>query len=96
MFLKVSQYSQKTPVFESLFNKVTGLKTGNFIIKRIRHRCFPVNIENFLRTVFYGASPVPAFQNTVLQCIVNIRVVGDFDIDFKNEKDFKLDKLNNF
>ena len=26
VFLKISQYSRKTPVLESLFNKVTSLK----------------------------------------------------------------------
>ena len=43
-FLKISQYSQKTPVFESLFNKNGGL--------RFQQRCFPVNIAKFLRTAF--------------------------------------------
>ena len=37
-----------------------------------------------------------ASENTVLQCVVNISVMGDFDIDFNNEKDFKLDVLSNF
>ena len=44
--LKDSQYSQKT-VFESLFNKVTGLKACNFIEKRLQYRCFPVDIAIF-------------------------------------------------
>ena len=34
----------KTPVLESLFNKVAGLK------KRLQHKCFPVNIVKFLKT----------------------------------------------
>ena len=29
-------------MFESLFNKVAGLKAYNFIKKRLQHRCFPV------------------------------------------------------
>ena len=37
-------------MLESLFNKVVGLQACNFIKKRFQHRCFPVNIENFLRT----------------------------------------------
>ena len=49
VFLKVSQVSQKTPVLESLFNKVTGFQV-NYIKKRIQHRCFPVNNAKFLRT----------------------------------------------
>ena len=35
VFLKISQCSQKTPVFESLFNKVGVLKTCIFIKKEI-------------------------------------------------------------
>ena len=38
----------KTPVVESLFNKVTGLKVRDFIKKRPRHRCVPVYIEKIL------------------------------------------------
>ena len=43
---------RKVPVLESLFNKVGGLKTWNFIIKRLQRRCFPVNIAKFLRAFF--------------------------------------------
>ena len=46
-------FYRKTPVLESLFNKVAGLQPGNFNQKnRLQHRCFPVNIANFLRTPF--------------------------------------------
>ena len=41
-----------TLVLESLFNKVVGLKACNFTKKSIQHKCFPVNIANFLRTTF--------------------------------------------
>ena len=37
-------------MFESLINKVACLKAGNFIKERLQHRCFSVNIANFLRT----------------------------------------------
>ena len=43
----------KTPVLESLFNKVVGLKACNFIKGRLQHRCFPVNNAKFLRTHFF-------------------------------------------
>ena len=39
----------KTPMVESLFNKVVGLQARNFIKRRLQHRCFPVNIAKFLR-----------------------------------------------
>ena len=34
----------------SLFNKVACLQVCSFIKKRLQHRCFPVNIANYLRT----------------------------------------------
>ena len=37
-------------MLESLFNKVAGLQTCNYIKKRLQHSCFPVNIKKFLRT----------------------------------------------
>ena len=37
-------------MLESLFNKITALKTFSFIKKRLQHRCFPVNIAKFLST----------------------------------------------
>ena len=39
-------------MLESPFNKVTG-QICNFIIKRLQHSCFPVNIAKFLRTGFF-------------------------------------------
>ena len=41
---------RKTPVLESLFNKVAGLQPCNFIKNRLQHRCFFVNIANFFKT----------------------------------------------
>ena len=34
------------------FYNAAGLETCNFIKKRLRHRCFPVNFAKFLRTPF--------------------------------------------
>ena len=41
---------RKTPVSEPLSNKFAGLQACNLIEKRLQHRCFPVDIEDFLRT----------------------------------------------
>ena len=38
-------------MLESPFNRLAGFKTCNFLKKRLRHRCFPVNIAKFLRTL---------------------------------------------
>ena len=49
--LKWPNIHRKTPVLDSLFNKVTGLDTCNFIKKWLQQRCFLVN-------------PVAAFMST--------------------------------
>ena len=40
-------------MLESLFNKVAGLQSCNFIKKRLQHSCSHVNIAKFLRTPFF-------------------------------------------
>ena len=41
--------SQRKHLCQSFcFNKVAGLQAGNFLRKRLRHRCFPVNLVSFL------------------------------------------------
>ena len=50
---KFRNIHRKTLVLESVFNKVAGLKAYNFIKKRLQHRCFPVDIAEFLRTSFF-------------------------------------------
>ena len=45
-----SFFSTKFQALESLFNNVSGLQACNFIKKRLRHRCVPVNIAKFLKT----------------------------------------------
>ena len=52
---------------EFLFSDVAALKTCNFIKKKLRHRCFPVNIVKFLRT--------PFLQNTSGGCFCNVQVI---------------------
>ena len=34
-------------------NKVAGLRPATLLQKRLRHRCFPVNFEKFLGTLFF-------------------------------------------
>ena len=52
IFLRISQYSQKTPVLESFFNKAAGQKACNFIKKELQSSCFLVNVAKFLRATF--------------------------------------------
>ena len=50
VLLKIWQISEETPVLESLFNRVAGLKACNFIKKRLQHRRFPAKSAEFVRT----------------------------------------------
>ena len=50
VFLKYRKFHRKTPMLESLLNKVSGLQICSFIKKRLQGRCFPVKFANFLRT----------------------------------------------
>ena len=49
---KFRKIHRKTPVPESLFNKVVGLKPATLLKKSLWHRCFSVNFAKFLRTPF--------------------------------------------
>ena len=48
---------RKTPVSESLFNKVARLRPATLIKKKLWHKCFPVNFAKFLRTPFLQNTP---------------------------------------
>ena len=50
---KFRKFYRKTPVPESFFNKVVGLKPATLLKKRLWYRCFPVNFVKFLRTLFF-------------------------------------------
>ena len=62
---------RKTPVLESLSNRVPGLKACNFIKKKLQHRCFPVSVAKFLRSYFYRTPPVAAFERN--ENVFNLR-----------------------
>ena len=49
LFLEIWQYSQETPVLESLFKKIADLRACNFMKKRPQPWRFPVNVSNFFR-----------------------------------------------
>ena len=44
---------RKTPVLESLLDKVTDPQAFNFIKKRLQHRCFPVNFAKKFKNTFF-------------------------------------------
>ena len=48
----------KTPLLESLFNGVSGLRPETLLRKRLQHRCFQVNFVKLLRTPFLQNSSV--------------------------------------
>ena len=63
MFIKIHNIHRKTPLLESLFNKVAGLQDYNFSKRRFQQRCFPVNIvKNFENSFLYRGTPLTAFE----------------------------------
>ena len=59
---KFRNIQSKTPVLKSLFNNVTGMKTCNFIKKRLQRRCFSVNIAKCLITLETRAVLIEIFM----------------------------------
>ena len=64
---KMYKFHRKTPVLESLFNKVAGRQAWNFIKKRLQHWRFPVKFAKFLRI-----PPVAAYDNLFKRVTINI------------------------
>ena len=52
VLLSLRKFYRKMPVFESPFNKISGLKSYRFMKKRLRKRCFPMKFTKFLRAPF--------------------------------------------
>ena len=51
----------ETPVLESYFNRVSGLRAVTLLKKRLQHRCFQANFMKFLRTPFLQNTSVIFF-----------------------------------
>ena len=73
LFLKISQYSQKIPVLESLFNKVAGQETCNFIKKETPTQVFSCKCcKTFKNTYFekhlWTAASLKRFLDFFLAC----------------------------
>ena len=79
---------RKTPVFESLFTKVTGLNACSFIKKRLRHRCFPVKFPRILRTSFFKESRrwllqwVHLLSKNLLEKLLSESILKIFDTSY--------------
>ena len=58
---------------EFLFNKVAALSTCNFVKKKLRNRCSPLNIAKFLRTPFF-------LQNTSGGYFCDVQVIVSCNI----------------
>ena len=79
VFLKISQYSQKTPVFESLFNKAAGLKACNFIKKEIPSQVFSCEYWEIFKNNFFVWTL--SVHYTFLKLYVIIELFGYHKID---------------
>ena len=87
VFLKFSQelFTRKHQCWGLLLNKNAGLRVCNFIQKKLRHRCFLVNIAKFLRT------PILKNINELLferfpTCTSNINYIGSETKFFSKQK----------
>ena len=62
-FCQILEAAKKTPVPETLFDKVAGLRPATLLKKSRLHRCFPVNFAKFLRNLFYKIPRDDCFRN---------------------------------
>ena len=65
-YQKFRNIQRKTPVLESLFNKVAGIQVCNFIKKRFEHGRSPVNIAKFLTASFLKNTFGGCFQDLLV------------------------------
>ena len=77
----------KTPVSESLFNRLSGLRPASLLKKRLQHRCFQVNFAKFLRT--------PFLHNT---SVISLSFISQRSFIYLFKPSFvrKMDKTHNF
>ena len=80
-FLKISHYSQENTFLESLFNKVAGVQTCNFIKKRIQRRCEYCEIFRN----FYSEGHL---QTAVMFCSQNVQIFVFLVLSFSFDKFF--------
>ena len=52
-FLRILQNSLETPVLDSPFYKILGLRLASLLKKRLWYRCFPVNFAIFQELLFH-------------------------------------------
>ena len=67
------------------------MKTGNFIIKKLQHRCFPVKFAKFLRTSFLQNTSDGYFLNSTYasaSVLLHIRI-GNLGWNESHEKQTK-------
>ena len=68
---KFCNIPSKTPVLESLFNKIEDLQVCNFIKKRLQHRWFPVNIAKLLRKpISKNIWKMFGYKKKSLKCVI--------------------------
>ena len=80
---KTSQNSRENTLLESLFNNVAGLKTWNFIKKRLWHSYFPVSFLQFSqKTLFtehlWMIAPADSFVPTKVLSVDHFLLVFSF------------------
>ena len=60
MFFKIcavenfAKFTGKTPVLEPVFDKVASLQPATLSKKKLKQRCFLLNVEKFLSATFFN------------------------------------------
>ena len=61
----LANFTGKTPLLKFFLIKRAGLRACNFIKKRLQHRFFLLNLQNFREQLFYRKDSVAASENRV-------------------------------
>ena len=90
VFFKIGVFKNVTIFTEkhlcwSLFNKVAGVKAYNFIKKRLRHRCFPVNTAKIFKNSFFYRTPLIAASGFLTKLAKNNCEENHFSVEFFSE-----------
>ena len=100
VFKNFCNIHRKTPVLDSLCSKVASLEACKFINKRLQHKCFPMNIANFLRTAFFMEHLWQLLFKVMFETCQNFTMknktsVKPVEKDYVNVNDHRVESCDN-
>ena len=75
------KFHKKTPVLESLFNKIAGHQPCNYIKKRLQHNRFPAKFPKILRTNFFTEH----LRWLILDIVILLNILWQISEVFENK-----------